>query len=105
MQRLSLWYGVCGAALHWFKSYLSVKHQRVVIGDCLYEYVSAFMYACVRKIPRANPLRHIPCVVSTITEPSIDVSPASVPAVRGSRVSSPRRPPGGGGVCLVYTLP
>ena len=37
MHRLPLWYSVSGVALN---SYLSVKHQTVEIGGCLYEYVN-----------------------------------------------------------------
>ena len=58
-----------GVALNWFRFYLSVKHQRVEIGYCLYEYVSVFTYVCVRKIPIAKLFIHVPFVICTIPEP------------------------------------
>ena len=34
-RRLDDWFGVTGKALHWFKSYLTGRCQRIKLGDCL----------------------------------------------------------------------
>lgn len=35
LQRLEGWFGVSGAALNWFSSYLNNRSQRIKLGDCL----------------------------------------------------------------------
>ena len=42
--RLSLWYGLSGVVLSWFKSYLSGTHQRVKIGDCFSSSINSFIW-------------------------------------------------------------
>ena len=35
LKRLDDWFGVTGKALNWFKSYLTIRCQRIKLGDCL----------------------------------------------------------------------
>ena len=35
LSRLNDWFGITGKALNWFKSYLTGRCQRIILGDCL----------------------------------------------------------------------